>query len=411
FAAIFICTFSTASIAEPLLLTNARVNASDVIKIPSRGFLLDNPVVLRRNLTIRGGSGKLIISKNGQLKIPHGRSLTITDSKIDVQDLSNTPDVSSKAVISLDGGSLTIKRSEVHVRTAYVAPQPTTRSPWDAPPENTLIALSKAETERHHRMRVVIEGNSFTSEIPYSIGLLNLTDDGAIRPVLTIEQRQRFRKSGSFSGNEVKGFHGVFASAGLNKFDIKSNALRENSFVNISLSGRKIRAANNRIYYPGRGTTGDGITALDVLDDVTITDNDIVGGSCYGVLAKLNFSKKVTISRNNIIGGITSAIFIDSLPGATSSKIRDISISGNLMFGNAGFAVAINSGQDIDVSGNQMSDNAPGFPSQIQIRPGLKSILVRGNTKFISADPAWGHDRAMGRTTFSNGDDVFFSAP
>jgi len=235
------------------------------------------------------------------------------------------------------------------------------------------------------------------------MGLINLTDDSEQpREPLLPNMLYRFRKSGRFDRNEVTGFHGVFASAGLNHFMIYKNVLRENSFVNFSFSGRNIGIKGNKIYYPGRGTTGDGITGMDTLINVDFLSNDIIGGSCYGISLLVNFSRSVRISDNNIIGGITSAVIVAHEPGSAMNDVKGIDIVSNVMFGNVGFAVAVETGDDIRIEKNQMANNATGFGEQIYLRSSSKNVIITGNTKFIPLTPAW--EEGLGHSHVSPGD-------
>ena len=91
--------------------------------------------------------------------------------------------------------------------------------------------------------------------------------------------------------------------------------------------------SNNKIHFPGNGTSGDGMT-LSSLSNVLIDSNQIIGGSCYGIaLGGKNGS--ITFNENLISDDITSALYFSK-----GSTYNDVIISNNLFLNNDAWAIA-----------------------------------------------------------------------
>jgi len=123
--------------------------------------------------------------------------------------------------------------------------------------------------------------------------------------------------------NKIEGFHGVYYVNGTEKSVIRNNELRRNSFGNIVASNSsKLKITNNKVIFPGNGTSGDGLTVSGGVD-IEILDNEVIAGSCYGIWL-ISTSKsplsEIIVKNNIITDGITSGIYISSL----DSSIEEI---------------------------------------------------------------------------------------
>jgi len=195
--------------------------------------------------------------------------------------------------------------------------------------------------------------------------------------------------------NTFNNLHGVLY---INYFtgEIKNNNFLRNSFGNMVFSyTENISVENNNIYFPGNGTSGDGMT-LSFLNNSTFKNNKIVGGSCYGIAVRGN-NKNVKFIENLISDDITGALYF-----APNTKGKNILIKNNLFLNNDSWAIAFTNNtlfSDLHISNNifhkgndtKLSDNLK-YNVYISGTSKFKDITTENNLYF---DPFLGKEKRI----------------
>jgi len=336
------------------------------------------------------GKGRVIVEKDS--------NISITDVTIFVSGATPTEGNASNYLISVRGGSkssFTATNNNIHINTPYS--DRNLENPWDQPPLYWLFGMPKKEMDEGGFLKLAIKNNKLVSSSPYSTGAIAIRQipGERVSPTLT----------GEISQNEFNGFHGVIALDNLHKFQISENRLLKNNYANIFAGGEEVEITDNKIYYPGNGTTGDGITVIGKLVNSRIDGNTIFDGSCYGILIRGGEITRLQISNNIILNGITTAIQLDAI----EKPISDITLTGNVISGNKGFAVTFMGVSDSIIEHNHFTANAPGFPAQIYVERSPR-LTVTGNLSAPPLTPEWALKLELNRThVFS--DDRTFTLP
>lgn len=285
------------------------------------------------------------------VSVPEGETLVIENQ---------TVVVTGNGGISLEGGTLRITDSQIEAQATPIATDE----------DFTLVAQRFLSGSG----RIEISGVTFSANEPYASAFI---DADAI--------------SGFVIGSEIIHAHGAIVARDANGLRISGNLIDRTSLTSIYVEGSDIEILNNYITLPGGGIIGDGIT-IGNSRSVTVRRNSIVAGTCYGIWLRADKAENVTISENTVTYGITAGISVSGKQGEIDAK--GITISGNSLIGNAGFGISLKGAAT--VTGNILSGNAEGFPSQIHIAEGTEAD-IHSNVEAIKTDPAWAAEMKMGR--------------
>lgn len=332
--------------------------------VVDRPFVIDGTVSLVNQSILITGDGRIIVSD--------GSSLSVSKSQISINNITG----SAGPIIELGDSALSIDQTMVVTNTAYI-PFAGSSKPWDDPPKWWAVGLSASAMETPELTSISVSSSEFLNQQRYSIGAIGIWGHPLGSDSVAADGSGI---TGKIVGNVFTNFHGAIQGRGLRQFTIENNLLQNVSFANIAASGVDITIGYNKIFYPGSGTTGDGITSLDRLTDSSIVGNTIVGGSCYGILMHVGFGKNIEVSGNTITNGITSALMIraETVSGAPG-LIDGISVRHNVFLQNNGFGLATQGDVRGEIMANHFDGNAPRFPAQIFSSSPVASLKVAGN--------------------------------
>lgn len=395
--AFFILTFSAFSgctaIAEKTDVNEPQIWKDENITLPANGLTVSSALYLKGRVNITGGAMR--ITRKGRLIIEKNSDISITGVTIVVAGATPTEGNEPNYLISVRGGaktSFTAANNNILINTPYS--DRNLESPWDQPPLYWLFGMPRKEMDEGGFLNLAIKNNKLVSSSPYSTGAIAIRQipGESVSPTLT----------GEISQNEFNGFHGVIALDNLRKFHISDNRLLKNNYANIFAGGEEVEITENKIYYPGNGTTGDGITVIGKLKNSRIDGNTIFDGSCYGILIRGSEITRLQISNNTILNGITTAIQLDAI----EKPISDITVKGNIISGNKGFAVTFVGVRDSSIEHNHFTANAPGFPAQIYVERS-PHLTVTGNLSAPPLTPEWASKLELNRTHVFSDDSTF----
>ena len=339
------------------------VRTTPSIDLNSQEILINGEHLLHDSTTLTGKT--IAINLPGRLLVMPGVSLEIKDSAIRVSCglHSSCPEVERSGILLQGGSELTIKNSTIEVDVPAVDKgRLEDTALFDSSTLYRFIEASPAFSGPLAPVRLALKGSSFTSKNKFSTGLLG--SDTRIPVELALAE------------NRISGFHGVISVGNISSAVIERNTLEQNTFAQLGLSGRNILIEDNDILFPGNGSTGDAISLSNV-EGVTIRNNRIVAGSCYGIGIGGSFYENILIERNYIGQGVTAAIIV-GFPTADGTA-KNITIQRNVMARNRGFAVTFASAGSIDVQDNIFVRNAVGFPSQIHKTSQAGTVGSRNN--------------------------------
>ena len=218
-----------------------------------------------------------------------------------------------------------------------------------------------------------IVDNTFVNAYWYAVQLFK-SERGITLPRVTVRD------------NEIRNFHGAVYLNGVDGGEIVRNTLFRNSFGNIVLTGRNLLVAENRVIFPGNGTSGDGIT-FGGSESVVLENNIVSNGTCYGIWFVTSVSQ-VTVTGNVFHAGITSAINFEparvnvlGLGTETGSAIfnfEDIAVEGNLFSHNAAASIRAVEVKGLTLVQNMLQGNALGDTQQHQFF-GVVDVIDREN--------------------------------
>ncbi|WP_082557658.1 right-handed parallel beta-helix repeat-containing protein [Pseudomonas sp. Root562] len=378
----------------------------NAIVIPKEGLTISAPVRVSGKLKITGqgrlhikGFGRFIVEKNATLDM---RGVSVLVSELEVQN-----DIDGGNIIRLNGGALTLKNNRVKIDVAFDPSFTVSEIPWGQRPRFWFVGLSDIAKKKRRSVLFNIVDNEFESSQLYAAGAIKLSTRKKDE-LLRVSELDNVFVRGGILRNRFVGFHGGIFINGGNKVLISDNVLMKNSYLAIIAGGKNIQITNNRILYPGNGTTGDGITVYDVMIDGRISGNLIYAGSCYGIWVLANHVNGLDIQRNTILNGITSGIYMSAKD--VGGYIGNVLVKYNVITGNAGFAVAVENGQDVAISNNHFEGNAAGFSAQLYVSKLAKNITVKGNTAAKKITPEWAKDMALYRHQTYEDNEVFTPA-
>lgn len=212
----------------------------------------------------------------GSFVVTKGATLSILNCNI-----IGTVSAENNFFISITSGHLIFKNNKVTVKANLNA------DPVN-PPLYYMIKLQQGGVD--------IVSNYFSVNRSYALGLFTTN---------------HLATSGlNFKRNTIYNFHG-----GILLTNSRSSQINENRFFNVSssnifiLNSRDITINSNNFLFPGNNNIGDGIDISDS-QDITISNNDIVSGSCYSLV--VSDCKDILLIDNRIIAGITYAIYLTS---------------------------------------------------------------------------------------------------
>ncbi|KQZ78511.1 hypothetical protein ASD60_16315 [Pseudomonas sp. Root562] len=330
------------------------------------------------------------------------RGVSVLVSELEVQN-----DIDGGNIIRLNGGALTLKNNRVKIDVAFDPSFTVSEIPWGQRPRFWFVGLSDIAKKKRRSVLFNIVDNEFESSQLYAAGAIKLSTRKKDE-LLRVSELDNVFVRGGILRNRFVGFHGGIFINGGNKVLISDNVLMKNSYLAIIAGGKNIQITNNRILYPGNGTTGDGITVYDVMIDGRISGNLIYAGSCYGIWVLANHVNGLDIQRNTILNGITSGIYMSAKD--VGGYIGNVLVKYNVITGNAGFAVAVENGQDVAISNNHFEGNAAGFSAQLYVSKLAKNITVKGNTAAKKITPEWAKDMALYRHQTYEDNEVFTPA-
>lgn len=370
---------------------------SQSVVIPSEGVVITSSLHLIGDVEI-SGEGPITLKDKGRIIVEKNSQVNLKNVSIQASGIKVAEDEASVYLIAVKPGastSLVIDDSKFVVDIPYEKSE--LEAPWDQPPKFWVVGIPNVGADPVNAMNIVMRNSYFLNKQPYAAGALellqNIPDD--FSPIL----------KGEVKGSEFHGFHGVIRANNLKGFSVSGNRLVKNSFANISVQGDNVMIENNKIYYPGSGTTGDGITAFGKFTNGVIDNNLIFVGSCYWVLVRGGGVNEISIKNNSIINGITSAILIDGPEGGA----RNVSVANNVIAGNHGFAVALSGVKDAVINNNHFSDNAKGFPSQVYLESS-SNVVLKHNFIAPALTPEWARGLQLYRSHVKI-DDTSFTFP
>lgn len=371
--------------------------ANKSLVIPKEGITITSPIHLVGRVDILGegpiflkGKGRIVVEENSQAAL---RNVSIEATEIEASD-GEMP----VRLISIGTGkktSLSMEDGSIVVDIPYE--KGTSDAPWDQSPKYWVVGISDDSGEQASQVTVNVRNNRFLNRNAYSAGALGLWQDP--------QNEASAALVGEITGNTFEGFHGVITANKMKGYLVSGNRLVRNSFANIFVSGENVDVADNKVYYPGNGTTGDGIAVIGRFVDSKIEGNTIFAGSCYGVLIKGDEISNLSIEGNSIANGVTTAIQIEG----STKKAKNITVRDNTMSGNYGFAVTLREVENSTIENNFFSGNAKGFPSQVYIEKSPGTVLS-DNLSAIVLTPDWAKGLELYRSHVK-ADDSSFTLP
>ncbi len=378
---------------------------SSTIHIPSSGLIISAPIHVSGKLKIKG-HGPLTLNGAGRFVVDQNASLEIVGVPVLISDLDHEQGRRDEYIIQMDGGQLTLRNNNFIVDVPYSSGDSLTNAPWGESPAYWVVGLGTIAKKKHRQVKVEILDNNFENRNLYSAGAIKLStrENGES---LSLTELNSTYVAGKISANKFSGFHGAIFLYGGNGFNISGNFFEKNSYLSIIAGGKGVDILNNRILYPGNGATGDGITIHGIMVDGNVSGNLIYSGSCYGIWVLVNEAKNIKITDNTLVNGITSAIYLSKIKKNDDGAIDGVLIQGNIMTGNAGFAVAIEDGRDVTIVKNHFEGNAAGFPAQIFMSSSAHGVVAKGNTSAKKLTPEWSKNIALYRHQTYEDNNIF----
>ena len=394
------CVFFISAFLAEFSFGNTNYDVSVPMTWSNRSYVLSDEGVnvsstlrLSGKVKIKGGS--LNLTGEGRIILERGSSVVFSGLSINAARIRPSSTGLVNYLIELRGGrnsSLIIENSSFFVDIPYLASGQ--EKPWDQPPNYWLIGMRDVSENSGGTTQFILRNNRFLSAHAYAAGAI------ALRQTITTKVKPKL--AGEIASNEFQGFHGVITANSMQRFKVSNNRLVKNSFANIFVGGHKVQVTGNRIYYPGNGTTGDGITVVDDFTDSLIDGNSIFVGSCYGMWIKSDYVNGLLITNNTVVNGITTAIQVEGI----NNPVKNVMVKNNLISGNKGFAITFLGVESSSIEDNNFSDNAPGFPSQVYIErsPGLQ---ISGNLSATPLTPEWATENRLYRSHVNSADTTF----
>lgn len=313
-------------------------------------------VVIGDEQTYSCHAGQVLDLSSKHIRINEGGVLTIKNCRI----IYRVPSKSKvKELIVVDGGGISLVDNEILLSISDDVLVGRNNLSTSGPSHWLVRSTGKSE--------IVFERNDISVAQWYGVGLLfSRKNDQVVYRVVD---------------NCFEHLHGVLY-LGNATGQIVGNKFMRNSFGNIVAGkGDDLNIANNQIFFPGNGTSGDGMTLSNIANS-TITDNKIVGGSCYGIWMS-GVNENVSIVENLITDDITSALYFSE-----KGRFDNFEVLSNTLINNGGSAIALLGSVDrFVVRGNIFHGNSRGG-DQLLISRKLKkgSYSFIDNLEFLEID-------------------------
>ena len=346
------------------------------IIVPEQGVIVTSPLHLVGRVDILGG-GPIIIKGDGRIVVEKDSKVVIRNVDIKASEIRAGDGESPVYFVAIHQGqktSFTLEGSKFLVDVPYEKND--SSDPWDQASKYFAIGIVDAGDEPSTVVNLAVRNTSFINKNSYSSGAMNLIQNTRLENDSVLV--------GEIVDSQFEGFHGVISANKMKGFKVSGNQLSRNSFANIFVGGDDVEVSNNKIYYPGHGTTGDGITVLGRFVNGRILGNTIFVGSCFGMLFRGDEISNLLIEGNSIINGVTTAIQIEGV----TSKARDIVIRENVMAGSYGFAISFLDVENSIIERNNFSENAKGFPSQVYMEKST-GVVLSNNLSAAALTPKW----------------------
>ncbi|MEG0868749.1 MAG: right-handed parallel beta-helix repeat-containing protein [Hafnia sp.] len=365
--------------------------------VPKEGITITSPLHLAGRVEISGG-GPIFLKGEGRIVVSKNSHVVLRNASIEVSAVKAADGDRPTHMIAVEEGretSLSFEDSSMVVDIPYE--KDTSSAPWDQPPKYWAVGISRVGADPANVVRVTVRNTRFINRQAYAAGALDFWRNAQVVNAAILK--------GEIVENEFENFHGVISVNNMKGFKVSENRLVRNSFHNIFVSGEGVLIKDNKVYYPGNGTTGDGVTVLGKFVSSKIEGNTIFVGSCFGVLMRGGELSNFSVERNTIINGVTTAIQIE---GATN-KATGVSVKNNVISGNYGFAITLLRVEDATIESNDFSDNAKGFPSQIYVEESSR-VVLNNNFSAIALTPEWAKGLKLYRSHVKS-DDSSFTLP
>jgi hypothetical protein len=233
------------------------------------------------------GGSKIIIDqstiyKNKTIDLTNQSYYITNNATLDIENciIKGVISPDNPGLFDLSSGKLIFKKNTVNIKTNNIIPDTNNITPFH------VFTIENGSID--------ISGNHFVIDQPFVVSVLTTAFNPTSDFVIT--------------DNYFNKFHGgIF-------LDSTQNALiSNNDFIDVSGANIFINESTgshikkNTILFSGRNNVGD---AIDVLGSINtdIRQNYIANGSCYSILV---FNcKDMNISFNEVVGGITYAIYV-----------------------------------------------------------------------------------------------------
>jgi hypothetical protein len=348
-------------------------------------FRVSKLITVSSSFSFDKKKSNICFEKDGGFHVRTGGTLNLKDLKITLT--KNSPTVESNGFIKLEPGS-TLKLNRVKIISKYnVKIQETKDNTSGALGITGSINIIKGSTSEKLGVRLEVFDTQLISENLFSTGGISI---------------RSFRRSakpvtGWIMNSEFDSVWTPILVLNANQFKINNNNFKKSPGSNIVVSGSNVTIDNNNIIFPGNGYIGDGITVYESLKNSRIINNNISGGSCYGIWFYNAEFHNILVSQNLISSGVTNGINISN---DKKLKNKNLLITENHFTGNAGFGVGI----DKDVSGVTLSSNyfignARLFGNNdISISNTASAIIDGKNISAEAIDTEWAKTRDPFRT-------------
>ena len=328
---------------------------------------------------------KICIENDGGFHVRAGGELKLEGVKMTL--MNNSPLIEGHGLIELDPGS-TLKLKHVQIISKYkVNIKETKDSITGALGISGSVNIIKGSTSEKLGLRVEISDTQMISKNQFSTGgvliqpprintkpvtgwIINSKFDGIWAPIMVLNAKQ---------------------------FKISNNSFKKNPGSNIVISGSDVAINDNDIVFPGSGYIGDGITIYESLKNSKITNNNISGGSCYGIWFFNSEFHNILVSHNRISSGVTNGLNVSNDKKLKSDSLL---ITENHFTGNAGFGVGIDKDvSGVTVSSNYFIGNARLFGNNdISISNTASAVIDDENISAQAIDTEWAKTRDPFRT-------------
>lgn len=348
-------------------------------------FVVSKLIMVNSETVFNGNPASICIEGYGGFRVRAGGKLILKNTTVTL--LHNASNKTGAAFIKLDPGSaLRLTRVKIisNLETATKEAVDKNTGALNIEGSENVIA---GETARDLGVRLEISDSFVISKHAYSTGGI------FIKP----STKNAKGVSGWIVNTRFENTWSPIKLYGAKNFNVSNNVFKRNPGTNISISGTDVLISKNEIVFPGNGYIGDGITIFNPLSESRILENNITGGSCYGIWFYNSRFRNILVSRNRISSGVTNGLNVSN---NKKFKSHGLLIKENHFTANAGFGVGI----DSDVSGvtlasNYFIGNASSFGDfDIAISNTAVAVVKDDNISAQKIDPNWAKERSPNRT-------------